>query len=128
MKLLKSKTPQLATISDSIDSPLKYSEKSEMQLPLSPEIKSIIRRKVSSYLSYHITTTSLSKQLTTIKKSKPLLREFPEYSNLMEFLKGEKTVFHLYKEKIDRSMDECLYCISLNYLVYLKILCLAIDY
>jgi hypothetical protein len=110
MKLIKSKTPQLATISDSIDSPLKYSEESEAKIPLSPEIKNIIRRKVSSYLNYHITTTPLSKQLTTVKKSKPLVREFPEFSNIMDFLKGEKAAFHLYKEKIDRSMDECLYC------------------
>jgi hypothetical protein len=47
-----------------------------------------------------------SKQLTIAKKSsKPLPREFIEYANLGEFIKDDKNVFHLYKEKIDRNMD-----------------------
>lgn len=75
MKLYKSKTPQLSTISNNIvnSPPINYSEETEVEMPLTPEIKDIIRRKVSSYLNCHITVTPPpSKQLTIVKKNKPL--------------------------------------------------------
>lgn len=92
MKSYLSNTPQ-----PKLSSPAKDSD-TEAELPLSPEIKSIIRRKVSSYLNCHVTLTPPpSKQLLPPKKNKPLPKEFPEYANLNEFLKDEKTAFHLYK-------------------------------
>jgi hypothetical protein len=99
MKLAKSKTPQLETPNrNNLDSPNKASQDNEIELPLSPEIKSIIRRKVSSYLNCQLTMTPPpSKQLTIVKKNKPLPKEFIEYSNLYEFVKDEKLAFHLYK-------------------------------
>lgn len=77
----KSKTPLLTT-------PVRQSPtliprnteeaETETELPLSPEIKSIIRRKVSSYLNGHITLTPPpSKQINLPKKSRPLPKEFP---------------------------------------------------
>lgn len=61
-------------------------------------MKSIIRRKVSSYINCQISKAiTLSKQITISKKSKPLPREFSDYSNIQELMRDEKNVYHLYK-------------------------------
>lgn len=67
-----------------LDNVSMFSEPKSYDEPLSPEIKSIIRRKVSSYLNCQLTLSPVpSKQLSIIKKkSKPLPKEFPEHTSL----------------------------------------------
>ncbi len=61
-------------------------EYSDDEVSLSPEIRSIIRKKVSSYLHCEPKITSqVSKQTIAAKKGKTtvLPREFGEYSNIL---------------------------------------------
>ena len=77
------------------------------EITLSPEVKSIIRRKVSSYLHSNVSVTPQpSKQTITHKKNKqPLPRDYPEYGSLHDFLGQEEVTINLFKQKIDRNLD-----------------------
>ena len=75
----------------------------------------MIRRKVSCYLGSQINalSPSTSKMMASslIKKNKQVgLRELPPMTNLQQLLKQEDTYYHLYKERIDRGMEDCAYC------------------
>ena len=93
----------------------KYSRNLEDEVPeitLSPEIKSIIRRKVSSYLHSSVNVPpQQSKQNISHKKNKqPLPRDYPEYENLNDLCESEEATIYLFKQKIDRNLDEAEYC------------------
>ena len=71
-----------------------------------------IRRKVSCYLQTHIDLSpQVSKQTIGGKKTKaPVAKEYPSLKSLNELLQQEKSVYHLFKEKINNKQDECAYC------------------
>ena len=69
---------------------------------MSPEVRQIIRRKVSSYLGCYLSiaaSPSTSKQVAgQLKKSKaPPSREFPPLHSLKQLLSEQDTYHHLYK-------------------------------
>jgi hypothetical protein len=100
MSLLQGKSQSLG------QSHTKHEEKIE-ELGFSPEVKGMIRKKINSYLHCQLDISPhYSKQVIISKKNRaPLPKDYPEYATLLNFFREEKTVYHLYKEKIDRNLD-----------------------
>ncbi len=64
-------------------------EEEDGEIPLSTEVKSMIRKKINSYLHCHLDLAPQHfKQIIATKKAKPPLpKDYPIYTSLLELLR-----------------------------------------